>query len=80
MQRTYAGTLGLIAFGILTARGVIEGSGTEATLLAACGGTFLFGLIGAVAGYLADLFVRDSVRSQFQTAMAAWENKNENQK
>jgi hypothetical protein len=78
MQRTYAGMLGLVACGVILARSLLHAGGLESTVLAACGGLFLFALIGFVAGGLADLFVRESVRTQFQSALAAWE-KNEKQ-
>jgi hypothetical protein len=56
---------------ILT-RGLVHGGSAEATILAACGGLFLFALIGYVAGQLADHLVRESVRTQFQAAVASW--------
>jgi hypothetical protein len=76
MGRTYAGTLGLTASLVILTRGLLRQGGVEATMLAACGGLFLFALIGCITGALADLFVRESVRTQFQAALAAWE-KNE---
>lgn len=76
MARTYAGVLGLTACGTILARGLLQGSGVETTMLAAVGGLFLFALIGCVAGALADQFVRESVRTQFQSALAAWEKNN----
>jgi hypothetical protein len=65
--------MGLLACGIILIRGLVHGAGAEATILAASGGLFLFALVGYVAGQLADMLVRESVTSQFQTAMAAWE-------
>lgn len=73
MGRAYAGTLGPLACGMILTRGLVHGAGAEATILAACGGLFLFALIGYVAGQLADQFVRESVAAQFQAALAAWE-------
>jgi hypothetical protein len=73
MGRAYAGSLGLLACVIILIRGLVHGAGAEATILAASGGLFLFALVGYVAGQLADMLVRESVTSQFQTAMAAWE-------
>jgi hypothetical protein len=72
MGRVYAGTLGSLACGMILARGVVSGGGTEATILAACGGLVLFALVGYLAGQLAEHLVRESVRTQFQAAMAAW--------
>lgn len=73
MGRAYAGTLGPLACGMILTRGLVHGSGTEATVLAACGGLFLFALVGYVAGQFADHLVRESVRTQFQAALAQWE-------
>jgi len=73
MGRAYAGILGPLACAIVIARGVVSGSGVEATLLAACGGLFAFAALGYVVGQVADYLIRDSVRSQFQSAMADWE-------
>jgi uncharacterized membrane protein len=73
MGKAYAGTLGPLAFATMIVRGLVHGGGIESTILAAVGGLFLFALIGYIAGQLADLFVRDSVRSQFQAALAAYE-------
>ena len=73
MGRAYAGTLGPLACGVILARGLVHGGGFEATILSACGGLFLFAGIGYVAGRLAELVIRDSVRTQFQTALATYE-------
>lgn len=73
MGRAYAGILGPLAFALVCARGVVAGSGVEATLLAAMAALFVFAGIGYLAGQTADHLVRESVRTQFQTAMAAWE-------
>ena len=73
MGRAYAGTLGPLVCGLIVARSLIHGGGTEATILSACGGLFLFAAIGFVAGQLADLFVRESVRNQFRAALATYE-------
>jgi hypothetical protein len=73
MGRAYAGALGPLVCGLIVARSLIHGGGMEATILSACGGLFLFAGIGYVAGQLADLFVRESVRTQFQAALATYE-------
>jgi hypothetical protein len=80
MGRAFAGTVGPLAFALTVARGVLIGSSLEATLLTASAALFAFAALGYVAGQTADYLVRDSVRSQFQTAMANWQrNKNETQ-
>ena len=75
MGRAYAGILGPLAFAISIARGVALGSGVEGTLLAASAALFVFATIGYFAGQTAELLVSESVRTQFQAAMAAWEAK-----
>jgi len=79
MGRAYAGILGLVAFGLSIARGATAGSGVEGTLLAASAALFVFAAIGYVAGQMADYLVSDSVRTQFQAAMAAWDEKQQQQ-
>lgn len=75
MGRTYAGILGPLAFGLVTARGVVSGAGTEGTILAASAALFVFAALGYIAGRLAEYLVNESVRGQFQAAMVAWELK-----
>jgi hypothetical protein len=72
MGRTYAGILGPLAFALVTARSVVLGSGLEASLLAACTALFMFAAAGYFAGTAAEFLIRDTVRSQFQQAMADW--------
>ena len=79
MGRAYAGILGPLACGIILARGVLAGGGVEGTLLAASGGLFLFAAIGYIAGQTAEMLVRDAVRTQFQTALTAWEEQQKTQ-
>jgi hypothetical protein len=76
MGRAYAGILGPLACGIILARGILAGGSAEGTLLAASGGLFLFAAIGYLAGQAAELLVRDSVKTQFQAALIAWETQN----
>ena len=80
MGRAYAGILGPLAFALLAARGVVAASGVEGTLLAATSALFVFAAIGYLAGQTADFLVRDSVRFQFQAAMAAWDEKEQHKK
>jgi hypothetical protein len=69
MGRTYAGILGLLAFGLIMARGLLLGSGAEACLAAACGGLFGFAAVGLVAGTLADRFTSEAVKTKFEAAL-----------
>jgi len=79
MGRAYAGTLGPLAFALTIARGMAAGSGVEGTILAASAALLLFATIGYLIGQMADYLVNDSVRSQFQAAMAAWDEKHQQQ-
>jgi hypothetical protein len=73
MGRTYGGILGPLGFGMFLARGLIHASGTESTLVGACIALFALALVGYLAGSLADYLVAESVRTQFQSALAAFE-------
>jgi hypothetical protein len=75
MGRTYAGILGPLAFALIAARGVVAASGVEGTLLAASSGLFIFAAIGYLAGQTANHLIGESVRTQFQSAVADWEKK-----
>ena len=72
MGRAYAGNLGLVAFSLMVLRGVVQGAGNEQTLLTASAALFVFAALGYVIGSLAEHLVSESVRKQFQAAMAAW--------
>ena len=75
MGRSYAGILGPLAFAMVIARGVVSQAGVEATLLAASAALFVFAAIGYVVGQIAAHLVRESVHTQFQVAIAAWDDK-----
>jgi membrane protein DedA with SNARE-associated domain len=79
MGRAYAGTLGPLAFALTIARGVAASSGVEGTILAASAAMLLFATIGYLIGQTAGYLVNESVRSQFQAAMAAWDEKHQQQ-
>ena len=69
MGQKYAGVLGLLAFGLIVARGLLLGSDVEACLAAACGALFGFAAVGLVAGTLADRFTSESVKAKFEAAL-----------
>jgi len=79
MGRSYAGILGPLAFALITARGAIGGWALEPTLMSASAALFVFAAIGYVAGQVAEYLVSQSVRTQFQAAMVAWEAKQQEQ-
>ena len=73
MGRPYAGILGSLAFASLALRGVALGSSIETTIFSASAACFVFAALGFLGGSLAEFLIRDSVRLQFQSAMAEWE-------
>ena len=64
--------MGLLAFALMAMRGPLTGAGAEQTLLAASAALFGFAALGYIVGNLAEHLVNESVRSQFQGAMADW--------
>ena len=79
MGRAYAGILGPLAFALVTARGVAGFWGVEGTLLAASAALFALAGLGYIVGQTAEYLVNESVRKQFQAAMAAWNEKQQQQ-
>ena len=73
MGRTYAGILGSLALVTIVLRGVKNGSGPEAVLLAAWCGLLAFAAIGFLLGELARWIVEDSVRAKFHAKLIAAE-------
>ncbi len=67
MGRSYAATLGLLAFAITMARGLVHASSPRATIAAAIGWLVAFAALGWVAGELAAWIVEDSIRSKLKT-------------
>jgi hypothetical protein len=80
MGRAYAGILGPLAFGLVVARGLVAGGGVEGVLAAASAALFVFAAIGYFTGQLAEFLVNESVRRQFQAAMAAWDERQTSEK
>lgn len=77
MPRAYAGVLGLLACGLVLARGLLSGSQLESTMLAACLALFGFAALGWIAAQLAVRFVDESVRNRFQAALDSLETDKE---
>jgi C4-dicarboxylate transporter len=73
MGKSYAGVLGLLACGMILARGLIAGGGLESTIVTASAALFGFAALGWIAGQLAQRFIDESVRNRFQAALASLE-------
>ncbi|MBM3999500.1 MAG: hypothetical protein FJ297_08185 [Planctomycetes bacterium] len=66
MARTYAGVLGALAFTTALIRGLIQGGGTESTLGISLVCLAAFGLIGLVAGAVAEATVENDLRMRIR--------------
>jgi hypothetical protein len=64
MGRTYAGVLGLLAFVVVIARGLIHQGSVSSTMTLALFAMFTFAGIGLVLGQMAAQTVADALRSQ----------------
>ena len=77
MGRIYAGTLGLLAFVIMLARGLAGSSNQGALMLQAVAAMFVFAGVGWLAGVIAQATIDDAVRRQFDAEVAARESEAE---
>ena len=68
MGPTYAGVLGLLAFCVAIARGVLYRGGAESVLLRAGLSMVAFAIVGFVAGRLAEWIIEQSVHAQSEAA------------
>ncbi len=66
MARTYAGILGPLAMAVVICRGWLQASGVQGTLTTAIVSLFLFALVGAILGHIAQSTIDESVQSQLQ--------------
>jgi hypothetical protein len=64
VERTYAATLGLLAFVTAIARGWLAGGGVSDTLLTAWLALLAFTAVGGMLGWLAGWIVDDAVRTR----------------
>ena len=74
MGQKYAGTLSLLTFVAVLARGLIRGASVSATLEAACLVLFVFAAIGYVVGRTAQAIVEQSVHGRMRSELADLEN------
>ena len=67
MARTYAGTLGLVAFLIALARGAVHAWGAGTILLQAWIALWAFAALGALLGWMAERIVDEEIRVRIST-------------
>ncbi|MGY8768414.1 MAG: hypothetical protein ACKVH8_08310 [Pirellulales bacterium] len=70
MNRSYAGTLGTLAFITVLIRGFSEWGGLESILFSAVIALFLFAAIGYIVGSIASRIVDESVRNKLNAELA----------
>jgi hypothetical protein len=64
MARRFAAVLGLVAFGVTMFRGVVDGRAEEMAIWDAIGVMFLFAIVGAIAGWIANMIVSEAAGSK----------------
>jgi hypothetical protein len=64
MARRFAAVLGLLAFAAIMFRGVKDGRAVEVVVCDAIGVMLLFAIVGAIAGWIANMTVREAVGSK----------------
>lgn len=69
MGRIFAGTLGLLAFVTILARGLIHNSAGGRLMLHAAAAMFIFAALGWIAGRIAETTIVQAVRRQFDIEM-----------
>ncbi|PHR95689.1 MAG: hypothetical protein COA78_29705 [Blastopirellula sp.] len=71
MNRSYAGTLGVVAFITVLIRGFLEWGGFESIMFSAVIALFLFAAIGYIVGSVATRIVDESVRNKLNAELNA---------
>ena len=66
MFRSFAASLGALAMGLVVLRGAILGEPASNVAMEAITAMAVFAVIGGVAGWIADLLVRDAVERAFR--------------
>jgi hypothetical protein len=64
MARRFAAVLGLVAFAAMMFRGVADGWAEETVIRDAIGFMLLLAIVGAFAGWIADLIVSEAADSK----------------
>ncbi|NLX55951.1 MAG: hypothetical protein GXY58_12640 [Planctomycetaceae bacterium] len=74
MGRSFAGTLGLLAFGTVIARCLLRGGNMDATLLTASWTLFAFAALGYIIGSIAERTVVEATETRFHAQWQAAES------
>ena len=73
MGRRYAGILGLISFGVVVARSLVEGGSVESALRAAPVALLAFAAIGYGIGFIAERTIVEAIEANFHAQLQAEE-------
>ena len=76
MGRTYAGILGLLAFGTVIARCLVRGGNVESALWTASWTLFAFAALGYIIGSIAERTIVEAIEIKFHTDWQALESAN----
>jgi hypothetical protein len=68
MGRAYAGILGLLSFGTVIARNLVDGGSVESAMISASVALFTFAAVGFVVGVIAERIVVEAMTTRFQAA------------
>ena len=71
MGRTYAGILGLLAFGTVIARCLVRGGNVESALWTASWTLFAFAALGYIIGSIAERTIVEAIEIKFHTQWQA---------
>ena len=77
MGRTYAGILGLLAFGTVIARCLLRGGNVESALWTASWTLFAFAALGYIIGSIAERTIVEAIEIKFHTDWQALESANQ---
>ena len=69
MARRFAAVLGLVAFAVIMTRGIARGGALETAIGDAVVILFLFTLVGAIAGWIAEMIVAEAKNGKSNQAI-----------
>lgn len=73
MERSYAGILGPVAFGVVVTRSLFEGGSVDGALRSAPVALFVFAAIGYAIGLIAEKTIVGAVETEFHAKLRAEE-------
>lgn len=71
MARSYAAIMALLGMLVILLRGIKDGAGFDATIMAGLAWMALLGAIGMIVGAIAESTIVESVRTRIETELAS---------